>query len=297
MDLSGTRVGLFLVLAAMVAGDPASAQIEENLSSYGEANAQGYLEPLKDAIGSALGDGLYPAGSIPREGVHFRFSMQAMLVSFGDDDRTFTATTEPGFPAPQQAEAATVAGATEATIVEDSGSGAKFAFPGGLDLARFGLAVPQITAAGFGGNEITVRYLAFETGDGEIGDFSLFGIGGRHDLSQHLTDLPLRVAAMVFYQNLSLGDDLIDHSIFSVGLQASRRFRLIEPYAGIALDSSSMSASYENDRGANVDLDFDSDNQLDLALGSVLHFGLLRVNGEVHLSDQVSYAFGLSVGN
>lgn len=297
MVLPRTRIALIFALAGLALAFPAQAQIEDNLSSYGDANAEGYLQPLKDALGSALGDGLYPAGAIPLEGVHFRFSMQAMLVSFGDDDRTFNASTEPGFPDPQQVEVSTVVGSPDATIVTDSGSGAQFAFPGGFDLARFGMAAPQITIAGFGGNEATLRYLAFDVGDDEIGDVSFFGIGGRHDLSQHFEDLPVRVAAMIFYQKISFGEDLIDHSVLSFGVQASKRFRFFEPYGGLGLNSSAMTVTYESSSGINVDLDFDRDNQFDLALGNVVHLGLLRLNGELHISDQISYAFGFSVGN
>ena len=76
----------------------AVAQIETNLSVYGEENAKGYLNPLYEALGAGLSNGLYYSALIPQKKFYIRIEAQATVVNFGSSDKTFQATTEPYFP-------------------------------------------------------------------------------------------------------------------------------------------------------------------------------------------------------
>ena len=291
-------VGAVLALLPWTTG---SAQVEGNLSVYGPENARGYLDPLRSAIGSGLSAGVYNTAHVPQHGFNLRVEARAMLISFADADRSFRARTESYFPADATVNAPTVIGNTQSVTYDDTGSGASFTFPGGLDMDRLALAVPQIVVGGFKGSELMLRYIAVQIGDdsNEIGDLSLFGIGGRHSLSQYMKGSKFDIAAMVLYQKLKLGDDFVDTSQLSVGVQGSRRFKIWEPYVGVALNSLSMDLTYDAQQGGSSSrqsVDFDTDTGLGFTVGSALHLAFLHLNGELQFTDQTTFAFGLGVG-
>ena len=278
------------------------AQIEDNLSAYTGPNARGYLEPLRGSLSSGLGSGLYTSAEIPRTGIYFRVDLRAMQVSLGEDDRFFDAVTEDYYPgATTGARTSTVVGPTEAVTVTDSGSGSSFVFPGGLDLTRLPLAAPQLTVGGIAGSEFLLRFFASEFGDNELGNISLFAIGARHSISQYLPMLPVRLAGMIAYQRFGVGEDFIDFSMLSVGVQASKPFPWIEPYVGLGLDRSSMTLEYDSELGGSgtqrVSVDFDSETSARLTLGAALRMAIVHLNGEVNVGDRTTFALGLSFGN
>jgi hypothetical protein len=278
----------------------AFAQVEGSLSVYGAANGRGYLQPLKEALGSGLAAGLYNTARV--ESGHFRVRLEAnaMLMSFGSSDRTFNAHTESYFPSDQTAQAPTVVGSTQSTSVTDPGTGAVFTFPGGLDLSRLALAAPQVVIGGVKGTELMVRYLTVQLGkNSDIGDLSLFGIGARHSLSQYMHSPKIDVAALVFYQSLNLGTDFIDSSLLSFGVQAGRRFRVLEPYVGVALNSQSFEMRYDAQQGGSStrqDIKYDTDTSLGATVGAALHLKVVHLNGQFEFAHQTTFAFGLSLG-
>lgn len=295
------------LLILMIAAPATHAQdIERNLRSYAEDNAVGYLNPLRDAFASGMSDGLFTSAHIPTAKPYVRLDLRAMIMRFGDDDKTFQARTPSYFPSNETYEVPTVVGSGEETRITDTcpcppGTGLTYPFPGGLDLDGLPLAVPQLVAGGIMGSEAILRYFTAEIGDAEIGDINLFGIGARHSINQYLPGLPLSLSAMVFFQKFKVGDDFVDFNQLSFGVQASKRFLYFEPYAGVGYDRSSMSLEYDYDDGSGslqkLNVDFDDDNRAHLTLGAALRFFLVHLNGEVNISEQTSYAIGLSVGN
>jgi len=290
-------------LAVCAMSAPVHAQVEELLSSYTGANGVAYMDPLKDAIGTSLSDGLYTSGHVPRAGFHARLDVRAMVVKFDDDERTFRGVTEDYFPSEMSEEVPTVIGDTMSVRVTDPGTGASFLFPGGFDIDNFALAVPQLTVGGFMGTEATIRYIAVDVGDqgdNELGNLSLFGIGGRHSISQYFPGLPIDASAMFFYQRLQLGDDdLVVAQGESFGIQVSKRFPMIEPYGGFAIDTFDMDVNYKTDvsgQEEEIDLDFDRETTPHVTAGVGLHFGFLHLNGEVNFASQTSFAAGLGLG-
>jgi hypothetical protein len=293
--------GLMLLTAAA----PSFAQIEDQLSAYTGKNATGYLQPLADAFGADLNGGLYHSAHIPEMGLYISLELNVMSVLFGDDERTFRATTESGFTPEQTATAPTVVGDGKAVIVPGDG-GTQFAFPGGFDLNSFAIAVPQLRIGSIRGTQALIRYFAMNTGDVELGDISLFGIGARHSISQYFRPgFPVDIAGGFFWQTFSLGenkrgDDLISTSAFTVGVQASRRFVVLEPYGGLSLDTHSMDVSYESDAlGAKerIDIDFGSSTSLHLTLGLGLNFTYAKAYFEYNIASMSSFSFGFALGN
>jgi hypothetical protein len=288
---------------------PAAAQVEDQLSAYLGRNATGYLQPLADAFGAGLNDAFYRTAYIPETAVRVSLEVLVMGVTFSDDDRTFRATTEQGFAPETTVDAPTIVGPGEAVIVPGQG-GTSYAFPGGFDLNSFGLAVPQIRLSSFKGTEAVFRYIAVNTGDAELGDLSLYGIGARHSVSQYFDeDFPVDIAAGFLWQSFSVGeneagDDLIATSAFTAGVQGSKRlpagFATVEPYTALSIDTFKMDVAYEADVGeeeVDVDLDFERSTSLHWTVGLSLNLVAVAVYGEYNVASQNSFSFGVALGN
>lgn len=293
-----------LCFMLLVAAFPAQAEIDDQLSAYTNKNAEGYLAPLADAFGTSLNSGLFHSASIP-SGLRVSLEIKAMVVFFGDDDRTFRATTEGNFLPEQTVDAPTVVGPGGSVIVPGSG-GTSYIFPGGFDLHRFGLLVPQLRVGSIMGTEALVRYFAIDTGDSDLGKLSLFGFGMRHSISQYLGPVPpLDIAAGFFWQSFKLGendtgDDLLSSSAFSIGVQASRNLGIFQPYAGLSMDYFSMDVEYDSEASGiskTIAFDYSSDTSARLTAGFSLNFLFLHLNTEYNIANQNSLSFGVALGN
>ena len=292
------QTGLVVLAMFFLAGmsAPAFAQLEDNLSSYTDETAEGYLKPLQEAFGQGLNSNFFTSAAIAQQGIHVRFEVKAMNVSFKDEDKTFTATSGGDFDPVTTVEASTVVGPEESVSITGVG-GTQFDFPGGFNLGSLTIGVPQLTVSGFRGTELMVRWIAVDSGDAEIGDISLFGVGARHNVSQYLVNFPVDVAGAVYYQEFDLGNDLISSSALSIGAQASKSFGLLTPYGGISFDSFSMTAEYTSKAGAvdeDVKLEMESENSLHLTVGVGFSLGPLYVNvgGDLAQRSGISGGFG-----
>ncbi len=282
---------------------PLLAQIEDHISAYTGENATGYLNPLAGAIGTTLNSGLWRSASIPKAGFTIAIEFPIMGLYFGDDDKTFSATTEAGFSPTQTVDAPTVIGDTEAVLVSGDG-GTQFAFPGGFDVGSFALTVPQLRVGAVFGTEAMIRFIAFRIGDSDIGDISLFGLGFRHSLSQYMGPLPpVDLAASFFYQSFKLGenedgDDLTKTNTYSFGVQASKHFPpVLTPYTGLYYNSYKMDATYESDVAGEdlIDLAFD-DGFIQWTLGIEFNLAVVNAYFEYNVSSYSSLGFGLGLG-
>jgi hypothetical protein len=295
---------LFVMLAVISIPILAPAEIDDQLSAYTNKNAEGYLSPLADAFGASLNSGLFHSASIP-EGLRVSLEFRAVVVFFGDDDRTFRAVTEGNFLPEQTVDAPTVVGPGTSVTVPGSG-GTSYIFPGGFDLHRFGLIVPQLRVGSVMGTEALLRYFALETGDDDLGKLSLFGFGMRHSISQYLGPLPpLDIAAGFFWQKFKLGEndtggDLFSSSAFSIGVQASKNLGIFQPYAGLAMDYFSMDVDYDSEASGvsePISFDYSSDTSARLTAGFSLNFFFLHLNTEYSIANQNSFSFGVALGN
>jgi len=298
-----TMAAVALAAVLVAAGSPAAAQIGDQLSPYTGVNAEGYLKPLVDAIGTDLNGGLFHTARIPLSGFHISLETPVVAVLFADDETTFEASTEGGFTPEQVVDAPTIIGAGEAVIVTGD-EGTSFAFPGGFDLNSFALAVPQLRIGSYMGTEALVRYIAINTGDVEIGDISLIGFGLRHNINQYFgPDFPVDLAGGFFWQSFKMGDGLLEANAMSFGVQASKRYgstAAVEPYMGVSLDSFGMDVSYESDATGDpqqIDFSFESETSARLTLGLSMSYSVVNANVEYTVAGQSGFAFGLSFGN
>lgn len=293
------KTALGLLLAAALLPVPALAQIDANLSKYTGQNAEGYLTPLKEGIGAALQAGMNRSAWIARDRWQVNLEAKAMFVKFADGDRTFTARTEEGFLPATEVTVPTVIGDVEA--VTHSGQGGTVAvFPGGLDVGSLGLAAPQLTIGVPTGSQLLFRYIAAETGDADIGDVGLIGAGARHSISQYFNAPPVDLAVGFLWQKFELGTDLIDATALSFGIQASKRYSVLEPYVGLGIDSFGMTVDYEygnEDPPEKLSVDFDRTSDPHFLGGLGINLKFVHLYGEIGHSSQTSYALGLSLGN
>ncbi len=298
------RRGIWFTVLLLFCASPLLAQIEDHISAYTGENATGYLNPLAGAIGTTLNSGLWRSASIPKAGFTIALEFPIVGLYFGDDDKTFGATTEAGFSPTQTVDAPTVIGDTKAVIVSGDG-GTQFAFPGGFDVGSFALTVPQLRVGAVFGTEAMIRFIAFRIGDSDIGDVSLFGLGFRHSISQYMGPLPpVDLAASFFYQSFKLGenesgDDLTKTNTYSFGVQASKHILpILTPYTGLYYNSYNMDVTYESEVAGEedpIDLTFD-DGFVQWTIGLELNLAILNAFVEYNVSNYSNFAFGLGLG-
>ena len=296
-------------LAVILSAPLGFAGLEDQLAGYSGVNAEGYLEPLADAIGTDLNRGLFQSSYIPLSGFNAAFELKGMVAWFSDDDETFRAKTEDGFYPPSSVDAPTVVGPGEAVTVTGQG-GTTYMFPGGFNLNSFALSVPQIRFGSYRGTEGIFRYLATELSDNELGDLSLVGFGLRHNISQYFgPDFPVSMAGGFLWQRFragtnDAGGDMLKSTAWTIGLQAGRIYGTgvasIEPYAGLSVESHSMDIAYESESGessALVDLSFDPAYSMSFTVGLLAKLAIAKGHAEYNVGSRNCFTFGLAFGN
>jgi hypothetical protein len=296
---------LVCVVVAAVMAVPAAAQVEDQLSSYTGANAEGYLKPLSDAFGTTLNSGYFRSAYLPVSGFHIGFEVLVMGLYFSDEDRTFNATSEGAFVPQQTTTAPTIVGPGDAVFI-DGQFGTSYAFPGGLSLNSFAMLAPQLRISSLYGTEAVVRFARVNSGDAETGDITLWGLGARHNISQYFgEDFALDMSAGLIYQSLTAGEnkqggDLMDSNAFSIGVNASKRFPLgfttLEPYTALSYDAFKMKIAYENDTLGPQTIDFDRTTTAHWTIGLNLNLIYANVFAEYSVAAMNSFGIGLAVG-
>jgi hypothetical protein len=308
MHCPGRRLAamMCLVLATTLATSPAGAQVEDQLSSYTGANAEGYLLPLAEAFGATLNSGFYRSAYLPTAGFHIGFEVLVMGLYFSDSQGTFDATTEGAFIPQQTVTAPTIVGPGEAVVISTGQGGTSYAFPGGLNLNSFAMLAPQLRISSFLGTEFVGRYAKVKSGDAELGDVTLWGLGGRHNISQYLGEtFPFDLAVGLIYQNFSAGENaqgnnLIASNAISVGVHGSKRlpagFLTFEPYTALSYDSFGMTVDYENETEGQLKVDFDRMNNVHWTLGLNLNLIFTNLFAEYNVAGTNSFAAGIALG-
>jgi hypothetical protein len=151
------------------------------------------------------------------------------------------------------------------------------------------------------GTEATIRWIGVDTGDADIGDIDLLGLGVRHSISQYLENPPLDLAVNGFWQSLSVGDDdLLDASSLSFGVQGSKRFGVLEPFGSVSVDSFKMTSEYTTNAGAedeeSIKVDFENETDLHLLLGLGARLGAVHLYVAGNIADRTGVSAGLTIG-
>ncbi len=304
---SGVLIAVLALLAAIPGVSRGDGAVQNQISVYTGDNAVGYLQPLVNAFGAALNSTYGYSAYIPPTSLHVSLEAPVMGVFFEDSDRIFTATTESGFlPVTEVKNAPTVVGSGQSVTVAGQG-GAQFSCPGGLNLNSFGLVVPQLRLSSLAGTEAILRWVAYESGDADIGKVSLFGIGGRHSISQYMGETPpLDLAVGLMYQTFAVGDndrggDFTSTTAFSLQAQLSKRlpigFMTLEPYGGIGWEKLDVDVAYSDADGNPVDVKLSGNNDVRFTLGAGLNFAAGHVFADYSFAATNNFSFGLALGN
>jgi uncharacterized protein DUF6588 len=275
--------------------------VQNQISVYTGDNAVGYLQPLANAFAAALNSSFGYTAYIPKSSFHISLEAPVMGLFFEDADRTFEATTESGFQPTTTTAVPTVVGPGEAVIISGNG-GATFAFPGGLDLNSFGLVVPQFRVSALLGTEAVIRWIAFESGDADVGKIDLFGIGGRHSLSQYMGETPpVDLAVGVLWQTFDVGDNFVSTDALAIQLQASKRapigFMILEPYTIFGWEKLDADVSYDGPNGVPENISLEGSNDVRFTLGAGLNFVAGQVWADYSFASVNNFSFGLALGN
>jgi hypothetical protein len=276
---------------------PADAQLVENLGGLTDEDLPGYLEPLNKGLGGTMNAAIFRTGHVPESGFHISIGLVAAAIEFSDGDKEFL----PDYPDyfyGHPVEVPTVIGDPGGAGVEGQG-GLSLMFPGGFGLDGFEIAAPQISVGSFMGTRALFRYVGFDLGDTEFGQFSYYGVGAQHSVSQWIDGLPVDLAAGVFFQNFDIGDGIVDARTTQLMLTASKDFNYFQPYGGIGLDTVKIDAEYddEDDPESSFDVALDRETDLHLTLGVEARIPYVSVFFEFNQAASTGIAVGLNIGN
>ncbi len=285
---------LICVLLLVICAHRADAQLDNLLAKYGGTNSEGFIQPLADAFSANLNSGLFQDGNVPLDGFHIRVGAVLMGAPVSDSRKTFTAKTDGFFSPEQTVQAPTVFGSSQSVAVNGAG-GTTYVFPGGFNVKMLTIAAPQITVGSFYGTEALFRFFQVKLGS-SFGTLKLFGVGFRHNLTQHLKlkKVPLDFAAGIYYQHFELGS-LLSANAFLLSGQASWRTGVLTVYGGPGFELSKMNIEYT--RGTEqVSTSAKAANVLRFTLGSALNLAFFRLYAEYNLSSQSTFAAGFGLG-
>jgi len=284
----------FSVLLSPVA---AGAQLSENLGGLTDENLEGYLEPMNTGLGGTMNSAVFRTGYVPKSGFDISVGLVAAAIEFDDEDKYFTPVDPEGFTSLMPTDVPTVIGDPEGMIVEGEG-GLSQIYPGGFGLEGFEIAAPQISVGSYMGTRVVFRYIAFDLGDSELGDFSYYGYGAQHSISQWFGDWPFDLAAGFFIQNFDIGDGIVDASATQVMVTASRDFKYLQPYAGFGFDTIRVNAEYddEDDPETSFDVGLDRETDPHLTLGVEGKIPYVSVFFEFNQAATTGIAVGLNIG-
>jgi len=126
------------------------------------------------------------------------------------------------------------------------------------------------------------------------------GFGLRHNISQYVPDIPVDLAAGVFYQKLTVGD-VFDAHTMNVSIQASTSFAIFRVYGGGQYETSSVSVHYAyTGPGATgtslIRFDMNGENNMRATAGLGLDLVVLHLNTDISVGKVTSVSAGLGFG-
>jgi len=125
--------------------------------------------------------------------------------------------------------------------------------PPGVDMTRIIAAVPQIEIGALFGTELLIRFLPPIEFDPNVGEFSFWGIGIKHSLSQYFPERWFDLAIQGVYQGTRLRNTVgfteskldANASIYSVNMHASKNlWKVLDIYTGIAYENIAVTSNY-----------------------------------------------------
>ncbi len=179
----------------------------------------------------------------------------------------------------------------------------------GLDLSIVPLAAFQISLGTLYGTKATFRFLPPLEIDDEIGELSYYGGALQHNPKMFLPVLdvlPFDLGVLGSYQIFKLGD-IIEATAWTAGVNVSKQFGWdflnITPYAGLMLESSQMTFSYDYELETSdgtieksaIEFEEDGPNSFRVPVGLGVRLGLINISGEYYFAEQSGFAANVAL--
>lgn len=296
--LRRTAVLLCTVLL-LQAGAIAQTELEKAIQQYNSSTIGGYMQPIADLFGANMHAGYYHSAYIPHSGFSIGIDIIAMGSIVADAQKSYTAAAPTGF-APTAFETATVFGGKGTTVNHSTITGLQYKGSDGIiNTSIFPLAAPQLRIGSLYGTEAIFRFITVPAiGDNKIPVITLWGVGGRHSISQYIRNSPVDIAAGVFYNRFTVGD-LIDANGLAVNLSASKSIKILMLYGGFAWETSTMNLKYNStDPTAPpvVDVALDGANKFRFTVGVGVSLGILKIFADANFGSVTNYSGGIGFG-
>ncbi|MGE3800948.1 MAG: DUF6588 family protein [Candidatus Kapaibacterium sp.] len=128
---------------------------------------------------------------------------------------------------------------------------AALALPTGADISTIAAIVPQVEVGSLFGTELLLRYVPPVKLDTNVGTFTFWGVGLKHNLSHYVTS-QFDLSFQLVYQQTSLKNSVgvtaaeleAEGETFNVNVHASKRLGKLTLYSGLGLERSNIVATY-----------------------------------------------------
>ena len=300
-------LALIILAAVLLPASTHSQSIQERLRTFGTTFAQGYMGPFADAFGASLNSGWYHNADIST-GIDLYLGVKIMAMPVPDGSKTFSIASiyNGTIDSPP-----TVFGDKD-TDVPISGlpaaSGPDWPknYPRGLGLSLVPMVVPQAQIGNIFGTRLILRYLPTMS-LGDYGDFSFFGVGIQHSISQYIPLVPVDLSVLGSYTSLTLGS-LVTTKAYTFGAQVSKSLPVITLYGGVAWEKSTMTFSYDATLPDPTDLtytrtivvpvgfDMEGKNSFRATVGVSLSLLIIKINADYSFASQPVAVIGIGIG-
>jgi hypothetical protein len=276
------------------------SDFESIIEQFNSETVIGYLQPLADLFGANMNSGFFRSAAVPESGFHLSIEFIGMGSPVSDADKVYTAPTPDGFT-PGSFETATILGGRGTTVVSTLDPALQYRGSDGiLDMGLFPAAAPQIRIGAVAGTELVGRFVTTPGIDEEeFPTSTLWAIGGRHSISQYISESPIDLAIGVFYTSFTVSD-IVDFSGVTAGVQAGKEFTGVGLYGGVAWENSTLNLQYTStDPTADptVKIDLEGANSFRFTGGLALNLGFFHLFGEGNLGSVTTFATGVAFGN
>ncbi len=204
----------------------------------------------------------------------------------------------------------------------------RFTLPSGGNINTLVAGVPQLIIGSYWGTELLLRFVPKVNLGSTIGDFSFWGVGLKHSLSQYFDRIPFESALQVVYQGTSLDNTVgvtnaklkADANILNVNLHFSADIpKILTVFTGVSYESISIKSTYtylipvevqyqlglldppnteptpgfpgdQNPQVAKVNV---SDNHFKFSLGVSRVIGPILLSGSLNITDMILLGFSL----
>jgi hypothetical protein len=290
----------------------AAQDIEAELRTLTQDNAELYIEPLTSGLAAALNSGFYHTAKV-HDVLGFDFGIRVMGAFVPGDLDTFVPIppesvefqavdySNPYAPeAGQVLVSPTASGEGDGLRLVPAGAFLQALQTAGENPADYEIPLPQgfdLPIVPYGaiqgalgvplGTEVVVRFIPSITPDEDVGSISMFGAGIKHSVDQWLPgSSPVNIALAFGFQHFQVGDYL-DANSTQWSVIVSKDLSVLTLYAAGTIEDADLDVSYVFTdpvvagtplQGETIEFTQDTPNDATLALGATLDLGPVALN-------------------